>query len=197
MRKVFLLVFSFFILVSSVTFASDIGIGTLEGVGPEPLPGLDTIANNVIGVMQWIAYIATIVVIMLMGIKYFQTGGAAEKADVKAMFFPLIFGIAIVITATSVAGQFLGDANITITPDSSATGSFQKGTNIALSAIKWVGYATCVLMVASAGIKYISGGVDEKAGMKQTLYPILIGAICIAIAVNVADFMFSGSGIGG
>ena len=123
MKKFFLLACCL-VFTISVTFASDIDLGIFEGVTPKPLPGLEGVANSIIGIMQWGAYIATIVVIMLMGIKYFQTGGAAEKADVKTMFFPLIFGIAIVISATSVAGQFLGSANITVTPDSGASGAF-------------------------------------------------------------------------
>lgn len=59
-----------------------------------------------------------------------------------------------------------------------------------LSILKWVAYAGCAIMLTFAGIKYVMAGADEKAAAKESLLPILLGAVLIFAATSVAGFMF-------
>lgn len=58
--------------------------------------------GNVMGVIRNIAVIASVIVLMVIGVKYIL-GSVEEKAEYKKTFMPLIIGIIIVVSATSIA----------------------------------------------------------------------------------------------
>ncbi|MBO5178760.1 MAG: hypothetical protein J6B87_00210 [Clostridia bacterium] len=59
-----------------------------------------------------------------------------------------------------------------------------------LGVMQWGGYIIAVGMLIWVGIKYVTSGAGEKAKAKETLIPIVIGAVLIAAAVTIAGAIF-------
>ncbi len=59
-------------------------------------------AGKIMGLIRNIAVIASVIIIMVLGVKY-MLGSVEEKADYKKSFMPLIIGIILVVSATSIA----------------------------------------------------------------------------------------------
>lgn len=64
-------------------------------------------AGNIMGLIRNIAVIASVIIIMVLGVKY-MLGSVEEKADYKKSFVPLIIGIILVVAATSIATFIFG-----------------------------------------------------------------------------------------
>ena len=64
--------------------------------------GLATKAGQIMGMIRNVAVIASVIIIMILGVKY-MLGSVEEKADYKKSFIPLIVGIVLVVSATSIA----------------------------------------------------------------------------------------------
>lgn len=60
-----------------------------------------------------------------------------------------------------------------------------------LGTLQWVGYLVAIGMIIWVGIKYLMSGAGEKAKAKETLIPIVIGAILIAGATWIASTLFT------
>ena len=56
---------------------------------------------------------------------------------------------------------------------------------------QWIGFVVAVVMCIWVGIKYITAGAGDKAKVKDTLVPMLIGAALVALAPTVAAGVFS------
>ena len=98
--------------------------------------------------------------------------------------FLSVFMVTMLVLSTSVVFAAITDGG-SFTPGDAAN-IVGKG----LSILKWVAYAGCAIMLTFAGIKYIMAGADEKAAAKESLMPILLGAVLIFAATSVAGFMF-------
>lgn len=64
--------------------------------------GLKTTAGKIMGMIRNIAVIASVIIIMILGVKY-MLGSVEEKAEYKKSFMPLIIGIILVVAASSIA----------------------------------------------------------------------------------------------
>lgn len=62
--------------------------------------------------------------------------------------------------------------------------------NTVLGVIQTIGYIVAVAMVMWVGIKYLMSGAGERAKVKDTMIPIVIGAIIIMAAVTITSFAF-------
>ena len=63
---------------------------------------LQTKAGSIMGMIRNIAVIASVIIIMILGVKY-MLGSIEEKAEYKKSFMPLIIGMVLVVAASSVA----------------------------------------------------------------------------------------------
>lgn len=63
---------------------------------------LKTKAGNILGMLRNIAAIASVIILTVLGIKY-MLGSVEEKAEYKKSFMPLIIGIVVVVSATTIA----------------------------------------------------------------------------------------------
>lgn len=66
-----------------------------------------------------------------------------------------------------------------------------------IGTIKWVGYLVGIGMFIWVGIKYLLAGAGEKAKAKETLIPLLAGAILITTGTAITATVFSIFGHGG
>ncbi len=60
-----------------------------------------------------------------------------------------------------------------------------------LGVVQWIGYLIGIGMIIFVGIKYLLAGAGEKAKAKETLIPILIGAILITMGTAITAAVFS------
>lgn len=89
---------------SNVVFAENVG-GLDFGDPKQTLDSNSTLMQkvaNIMGMIRNIAIIASVIVIMVLGIKYIM-GSVEEKAEYKKSFMPLIIGIILVVSATAIA----------------------------------------------------------------------------------------------
>ena len=59
-----------------------------------------------------------------------------------------------------------------------------------MGTVQTIGFIVAVIMVMWVGIKYLTAGAGEKAKVKDTMVPILVGAIMIVAATNIAGWLF-------
>lgn len=94
-----MLILTVFIFSTSV-FANEINISNLKAEYTGDTTEMTTIAQNVMGLIRNIAIIAGVIILMVIGVK-FILGSAEEKAEYKKSLIPLVVGIVIVISATT------------------------------------------------------------------------------------------------
>lgn len=90
------------ISVASNVFAAEL---TPDGITPDfsgDASKMQATAGKIMGMIRNIAVIASVIIIMILGVKY-MLGSVEEKADYKKSFMPLIIGIILVVAATSIA----------------------------------------------------------------------------------------------
>ena len=92
------------ISVTSNVFAGDaIKPGDLSGkVSYGDSIALQTKAGKIMGMIRNVAVIASVIILMVLGVKY-MLGSVEEKAEYKKSFIPLIVGIVLVVSATAIA----------------------------------------------------------------------------------------------
>ena len=63
---------------------------------------LQTKAGQIMGMIRNVAIVASVIIIMVLGVKY-MLGSVEEKAEYKKSFMPLIIGIVLVVAAAAIA----------------------------------------------------------------------------------------------
>ena len=63
---------------------------------------LENKAANIMGMIRNVAIVASVIIIMVLGVKY-MLGSVEEKAEYKKSFMPLIIGIVLVVAASAIA----------------------------------------------------------------------------------------------
>lgn len=88
----------------STVFAGEIKPGSVspsyEGQNTEQL---QKTAGKILGWIRNIAAIAAVIIIAVLGVK-FMIGSTEERAEYKKSFLPLIIGIVVVLSASTLAG---------------------------------------------------------------------------------------------
>ncbi len=107
MKKVSKILFVVMILMSItlMTFNVNAAVDPSEYTGNEQYDtgGLSELGQNIIQIVSVIGSIASVIVLIILGIKYMM-GSAEEKAEYKKTLLPYIIGAALVFAATSIAG---------------------------------------------------------------------------------------------
>ena len=123
-----------------------------------------------------------------------DTSGAAEL--VEESYWRLIAAYSTKVTGnreTSTFDDILDNIDGYNKPDdldSETSNKIGAAANKVLTAIMNIGMVAAVLMIAILGIKYMLGGVEEKAEYKKDLVPYLIGAcLLFGISAFVKIFM--------
>ena len=103
-----LLIMVMLISVSSTVLA--VGVvgapdpGNLTGGNVSGMTGLTNVGNQIITILTTIGVIASVIVLIVLGIKYMM-GSAEEKAEYKKTMMPYIIGAALVFAASAIAGM--------------------------------------------------------------------------------------------
>lgn len=97
-----LLIAILMITFTTNVFAADVSFDGLKADYKGDTSKMVSTANNVMGLIRNIAIIASVIIIMVLGVKY-MLGSVEEKAEYKKSFMPLIIGIILVVAATTIA----------------------------------------------------------------------------------------------
>lgn len=68
---------------------------------------IETIGNQLIQIISTIGSVASVIVLIIIGIKYMM-GSAEEKAEYKKTLMPYVIGAALVFAASAIAGIIFG-----------------------------------------------------------------------------------------
>ena len=89
-----------------ITFATNVFAAELDPAKLTPSygnsDGLQKKAGQIMGMIRNVAIVASVIIIMVLGVKY-MLGSVEEKAEYKKSFMPLIIGIILVVSATTIA----------------------------------------------------------------------------------------------
>lgn len=103
--------------------------------------------------------------------------------------------LAFIMCLMSLSMVFATDWKDNFKPENQGSISVLGGTvNNVLGAIQTLGYVVAIIMVMYVGIKYLTAGATKKAEAKETLIPILVGAILIVAATTITSWLFSIAG---
>ena len=86
---------------SANVFAAEINPATLKPTYGDDA-GLSQKAGQIMGMIRNVSIVASVIIIMVLGVK-FMLGSVEEKAEYKKSFMPLIVGIVLVVSATTIA----------------------------------------------------------------------------------------------
>lgn len=94
------------IAIVLITFATNVFAAEINPSTLKPTYGdsseLVTKTGKIMGLIRNVAIIASVIIIMVLGVK-FMLGSVEEKAEYKKSFMPLIIGIVLVVSATTIA----------------------------------------------------------------------------------------------
>lgn len=88
------------VTVTSPVFASDVinGITIEDG----DATSMQALAGKILGFIRNIALVGGVVIIAILGVKYMM-GSLEEKSEYKKSMIPLIIGVVVVMSATTIA----------------------------------------------------------------------------------------------
>lgn len=113
MKKTMKLIAILLIAITLISFSSNVFADEIKPGDIKPTysstgtSDLQTKAKNIAGMIRNIAVIASVIILMILGVKY-MLGSVEEKADYKKSMVPLIVGIVVVVSATSIASFIFG-----------------------------------------------------------------------------------------
>lgn len=105
-KKMFIMILIFIVLIMFLNdwvYASDIG----KFVGTEPTPGVKNSVNGVVNaivtVFSTVGSILSVLVLVIIGIKY-MVGSIEERAEYKKNMMPYVIGASLVFASSTIAG---------------------------------------------------------------------------------------------
>lgn len=98
--------------------------------------------------------------------------------------------ISIIIISLSVTVFAMNPNKVNVNGDLNDGGELQKLGEKILGIIQVIGVVGSVIILMVAGIKYMTGSVEEKADYKKALLPYLIGAIILFSSTTIANMVY-------
>ena len=106
MKKTMKILTVLLLAIVLITFATNVFADELDPAKLKPSYGDSTALQNkagqIMGMIRNVAIVASVIIIMVLGVKY-MLGSVEEKAEYKKSFMPLIIGIILVVSATTIA----------------------------------------------------------------------------------------------
>lgn len=87
----------------AISSSSEFGVDNLKGTTSAGSSEIKNIGNNLIQILSTVASIVSVLVLIILGIKY-MFGSIEEKVEYKKTLLPYVIGAALVFAASSIAG---------------------------------------------------------------------------------------------
>lgn len=177
-------------LLISLIFVFVLGLPVFatEGVPSDLAEKLSEIQN----VLFVIACAVCVIKAVQIGIQYMLTG-ANDKSKAKESVLPWIIGAIVcggyVLISEWVVGiikDATGGGNV-LNPGDPTIVTNALATQI-LSVLTYIAYAVAFGMIIWIGIKYMLGAAGDKAKVKNTFVPYIIGAIIVGMAAQLTTY---------
>lgn len=100
-------------VASLVSAAAGFTAANLTGTASNASGQIQSIGNQIIGVVQGIGIVVSVVVVIVLGIKYMM-GSVEEKAEYKKTMMPYLIGAALIFAASTISMavmNFIGTAS--------------------------------------------------------------------------------------
>lgn len=100
-------------VASLVSAAAGFTAANLIGTASNASGQIQSIGNQIIGVVQGIGIVVSVVVVIVLGIKYMM-GSVEEKAEYKKTMMPYLIGAALIFAASTISMavmNFIGTAS--------------------------------------------------------------------------------------
>ena len=89
--------------IATIAFAADFDPKKINGSGASVDTGkIESFGQNAVSIVTTIGMVASVVVLVILGIKY-MLGSAEEKAEYKKTMLPYVIGAVLVFAAASIA----------------------------------------------------------------------------------------------
>ena len=101
------------ILVLGVTSFAELKPTDLGGVdiSGDAVSGITDLGNNIVGVVRTVGVVISVVILLVLGIKYMM-GSAEDKADYKKSMIPYIVGAILIFASSTIVGIVYDMANV-------------------------------------------------------------------------------------
>lgn len=148
--------------------------------------------NEINKVLFTAACIICVIKAVQIGIM-FMLNGAGSKGQAKSAILPWIIGAVVcggyLLISTQIIDLIQGAAGTggVLSPGNPENVVNDLGTLI-LSCVKYVAYVVAFGVILVIGIKYMTGAAGDKAKVKSTFVPYLIGAIVVGAASQLAIY---------
>ena len=94
--------------------------------------------------------------------------------------------------------MFLANSALAYTPsakdikvtDPDVPGTLKTAIGKILGAVQFIGLIVGIAMIIYIGIKYLTAGAGQKAEVKSTMVPLLVGAILVMMGPTIANWIF-------
>ncbi len=112
------LLISILLFAIAITFVTPVLGAAGAGVDPSTYTGnqsvtttkINEVGNKIITIISTIGSVASVIVLIVLGIKYMM-GSAEEKAEYKKTMLPYIIGAVLIFAASTLAGVVFNFAN--------------------------------------------------------------------------------------
>lgn len=102
MYKILTIIVISITILSLTTICYGFGIKDLTGTQDVQVAGLKSAGNTMLTVITTIGIVISVVILIVIGIKYMM-GSTAEKAEYKKSLMPYVIGAGILFSASSIA----------------------------------------------------------------------------------------------
>ncbi len=101
------------IMVATPVFATvgGVTIDTSQDIDSDTKASVSKLAGTILNALQFIAIIAAVLIVAVLGIKYMM-GSLEEKAEYKKSFIPLIVGTIVVFGAITIANLLINTFDV-------------------------------------------------------------------------------------
>lgn len=96
-------------IVATILLVVSLGASTVLGLTPIELKGteptstdIQDLGNKIIGILQTVGIVLSVVILIILGIKYMM-GSAEEKAEYKKTMIPYLIGAVFIFLAPTIA----------------------------------------------------------------------------------------------
>lgn len=98
-------------IIATILLVVSLGASTVFALTPNQMTGIppeteeiQNLGNRIIGMLQTVGVVLSVVILVVLGIKYMM-GSAEEKADYKKTMIPYVVGAAFIFLAPTIANM--------------------------------------------------------------------------------------------
>lgn len=96
-------------MIATILLVISVGTSTVFGLKPSDMKGTEPtsndiadLGNKIIGILQTVGVVLSVVILIILGIKYMM-GSAEEKAEYKKTMIPYLIGAVFIFLAPTIA----------------------------------------------------------------------------------------------